>query len=203
MKFTLTYDGSLASNGKPRAKQAIREQIHPQLVELWDSHPTLKALRQQRHVAPHIAGLPFEPTLDANGNQRFLDVDLCEPVTKKQYQFLLLVRQRLALTCSLKIMFLRKEAPGRIYQGGDIDNRIKTLLDALAVPQHDEQVDRPTIVGMTHCLLEDDSLITGLDIHTHRLLGSNKTTTNEVRLIMEVDVQVTMPRVHNLKFLGG
>ena len=41
----------------------------------------------------------------------------------------------MALTCGLKILFLRKEGPGKlILQGGDIDNRLKTLLDALKMP---------------------------------------------------------------------
>jgi hypothetical protein len=41
------------------------------------------------------------------------------------------VRNSFALHCGLKVLFLRKEPPGKVYQGGDIDGRIKTLLDAL------------------------------------------------------------------------
>ena len=35
MKFTLTYDGELKSNGKPRDKWKIRNHLSPQLEELW------------------------------------------------------------------------------------------------------------------------------------------------------------------------
>ena len=55
------------------------------------------------------------------------DIDLLELVSCGERQFLPLVRERTALTCGLRIMFLRKENPGRVYQGGDLDNRLKTL----------------------------------------------------------------------------
>ena len=51
-----------------------------------------------------------------------------------------LVRESFALKCGLDILFLRQESPGKVYQGGDLDNRIKTLLDALSVPQAPEHV---------------------------------------------------------------
>jgi hypothetical protein len=38
-------------------------------------------------------------------------------------------------SCSIDILFLHRDAPGRIVRsGGDIDNRIKVLFDALRVP---------------------------------------------------------------------
>jgi len=37
--------------------------------------------------------------------------------------------------CGIRVLFLRREPPGRVYQGGDIDGRLKTPFDALAVPQ--------------------------------------------------------------------
>ncbi len=108
---------------------------------------------------------------------------------KRGLSFFPLVRERTALKCALKIAFLRTEEPGRIYQGGDIDNRLKTLLDALSVPQHDEQVVGN--LSPIYCLLEDDSLITRLEIQTHRLLGKPNATKHDVHLLIEVDVRVT------------
>ena len=202
MKFTLVYDGPLGANGNPRKKQVIREHIHPQLLELWNDHPTLKGLSRFPHFRAHIVGKSEQVLLPDGSFSDEPEIDLCEPVTKKGFEFLPLVRDRLGLKCALKIVFLRKEEPGGIYQRGDIDNRIKTLLDALTAPQHDEQVDHPTIAGPTYCLLEDDSLITGLEIQSQRLLGNQSANILNVRLNIEVDVRVTAPRLHNRMFLG-
>ena len=195
------------ANGNPTKKQAIREQFHPQLRELWDTHPSLLALKGRRFVPleENIGQLHYDhhhskkipeakPVTVARGGQRDVlvdQIDLCEPVIKRGLTFVPLVRERTALRCALKITFLRMEEPGRIYQGGDIDNRLKTLLDALAVPQHDEQVVGN--LSPVYCLLEDDSLISGLDIQTHRLLAKPNATKHDVHLLIEVDVRVTDP----------
>jgi hypothetical protein len=140
-------------------------------------------------------------TITRNGKDDEIDeFDLCEPIIKKGIEFHPLVRERTALKCALKIVFLRREEPGRIYQGGDIDNRLKTLLDALSVPQHDEQV--VGTMSPMYCLLEDDSLVTALDIQTQKLLSQPGTTKHYVHLLIEVDVRVTNPHAYNQMFLG-
>ena len=129
-------------------------------------------------------------------------LDLCEPIEKHGSWFLPVVRESFALHCGLKILFLRHEAPGKIYQGGDIDGRIKTLLDALSVPQHAEQIlDKSVQRNPIHCLIEDDSLISGLHVETERLLAPGNNTTNYVRLIIEVDVRVKRATIYNQSFL--
>jgi hypothetical protein len=50
MKFTLTFDGELPSNGDYRSKWEIRKQFHPQLEELWNTHPALRMARHNRWV---------------------------------------------------------------------------------------------------------------------------------------------------------
>ena len=83
-----------------------------------------------------------------------------------------LVRDTFALKCNLGITFLRKEDAGRVYQAGDLDNRLKTLFDALAVPVTDQVIsDDSSIADPIYCLLEDDALIMGINVQTHRLLA--------------------------------
>jgi hypothetical protein len=36
--------------------------------------------------------------------------------------------------CSLQILFLRHDPPGSVIHAGDLDNRVKTLIDALRMP---------------------------------------------------------------------
>src|SRR5262245_42553225 len=50
MRFTLTYDGELSSNDDFRKKWEIRNQIHPQLQELWNTNASLKRLERHRLV---------------------------------------------------------------------------------------------------------------------------------------------------------
>jgi hypothetical protein len=178
MRFTLTYDGSLpASANKPKNedKWRIRKDFHPQIIDLWASHPALRhielneryfpkehgaSLRQRHHTDPG----PLLPVEDRKTRAQGGDLDildLCESIEKHGAWFKPLVRQSFALHCGLKITFLRKEPPGNVYQGGDLDSRIKTLLDALAMPQHVEQVleKSSTRYAPIYCLLEDDSLV--------------------------------------------
>ena len=103
-----------------------------------DTHHTLDSW-----MAPHTTG-----GLD--------NIDLCAPVERGLWKFIPLIRNSLALRAGIRIIFLRKEAPGRVYQGGDMDNRLKTLFDALSVPNADQVVGEPTDNPDIYCLLEDD-----------------------------------------------
>jgi len=128
MKFTLTYDGELSSNGRPPKKWDIRAHISPQLEELWQIHPVLTRVFRQRYV-PLWGGLVTEhhhsqdeemlprPSVGADVPN---SINVCEPIQAGGWTFVPLVRNSLALQCALKITFLRKEQPGKVYQGGDL-----------------------------------------------------------------------------------
>jgi hypothetical protein len=73
----------------------------------------------------------------------------------------------------LEILFLRPDRPGGLVWAGDIDNRLKTLLDALRIPEATENYSKRTpSAGEVpfFCLLEDDKLITKVSVETDRLL---------------------------------
>jgi len=62
---------------------------------------------------------------------------------------------------------------------------MKTLIDALTMPQHIEQVLEKTTTTKfepLYCLLEDDSMISGLKIESERLLGDYSQTADFVKL---------------------
>jgi hypothetical protein len=207
MKFTLTYDGELRANGNPRHKWEIRQQISPQLVELWNVSPPLQWLRKNKLV-PLREGflIPFlHHTADRTDYSELSPregwLDVCTLIEVKGRHFLPLIRDSLLLHCGLKILFLRKEEPGRlIQQGGDLDNRLKTLFDALSMLNEEQVVDAGE--GPIYCLLENDRLISGCSIETQRLLSKPNASVNEVRLVVEVDVRVSQARAYNQPFLG-
>ena len=105
--------------------------------------------------------------------------------------------------CGIRVLFLRREPPGRVYQGGDIDGRLKTPFDALAVPQENAINEQQQVPDNRtfYCLLEDDALITAIDVKSEQLLGSAGDPSH-VRLAIEVDVRVAHPRSYNSIFSG-
>ncbi|HZO42622.1 MAG TPA: hypothetical protein VFE97_25630 [Methylomirabilota bacterium] len=53
-----------------------------------------------------------------------------------EFWFVPLISQRAGLIVELDVLFLRPQLPGAVVSsGGDLDNRIKTLLDALRIPE--------------------------------------------------------------------
>lgn len=156
MEFTLYYRGTLRANGRAKDKHELRKHFHKQLSVLWTQKP-LKAFSKNLLNESYPCNL-----LRKVGN----------------FSFAPLVAERIALIAELYISLLRPESPGAIItQSGDIDNRLKTLLDALRMPKSPEEIPQDTAVGINEnpffCLLEDDNLITRISVTTDRLLESN------------------------------
>jgi hypothetical protein len=169
--FRLTYDGPLlkaASFGNMRRdeKHKIRRAFHVQLANLWDRKDILRDQMKK-----------FET--EQFGEHSIQVMSVLKEAEKKykrgKYTCFPIIRSDLHLVCYLDILFLRPEEPGALVEsGGDLDNRIKTLFDALRLPQDDneaqgyepEMFEKPLFL----CLLEDDKLITGFRITTDRLL---------------------------------
>lgn len=212
MKFTLIYDGELKANSPKQKKWDIRKTLAPQLEQLWRVSGTLADLKASRYATTGL-GYVFEMHHDnpyPRVPEDFLKegkppsgwIDLLSEVTVGDRKFLPLIRNSLGLKCGLKIIFLRQEEPGKLYQGGDIDNRLKTLFDSLSVPKPEQLIDDPTAPDPLHCLLEDDGLISGVSVETHRLLERPNGSIHEVKLIIEVDVRIAKARNYNQPLWG-
>jgi len=68
---------------------------------------------------------------------------------------------------------------------GDIDNRLKTLLDSLSIPSvqqlpRDPETDSDVRL---YCLLEDDRLVTRVDVRNDRLLTVSDHSRDTIVLI--------------------
>ena len=213
MNFYLVYRGKLpasANKSKPNDVRSIRDAFHPQLKCLWETNAALKRLRWTARVPENPAGFlscaesPFEPDCEPPRELPSGYKDLCEPVTKSGRMYHPLVRKSLDLNCSLNIMFLRQEDPGAlVLQGGDLDGRIKTLFDALRVPHGEAEERHPQAQDPTYCLMESDSLISGFQVSTGRLLISETEHPNEVHLVIQVTVRVLKLGAWNACLVGG
>jgi hypothetical protein len=108
--------------------------------------------------------------------------------------------------CHLALRIGRGMRPGSIvFSGGDLDGRLKTLFDALAVPKDDHQVAAEHVEQTEYlCLLSDDSLITGLSIESYQLLDvSPDSGDNHVDLNINVTITATTPMIGTLGLLFG
>ena len=189
MQFRLIYEGKLPASGaetQRRQKHEIRRAMHRQLLELWRNHPFLKRFAEGR-VPKNF------PDLSETVSTMYR---MAENFARCGFRFLPLIRNSFGVACSLDILFLRRDEPGQLVRsGGDIDNRIKVLFDALRMPQecaevrgfHPEADEDPFL-----CLLEDDRLITEFKVTTDRLLlpiGGGDV--NDVHLIIHTEALVT------------
>lgn len=225
LRFRITYAGELKAAGKkPRAeeKDAIRRYVSSQLAELWQLHPVFRGyglVYQMPRESPIVnyGGGDFssfgtnhhyyrERSVRIDDYQPHIMSGLNEPLDVSGRKYIPLVRSNFALTCGLDILFLRKQGAGAlIAEGGDLDNRIKTLFDGLRVPKPDEISQPPSqqeAEELTFCLLEDDALITDFSVRADRLLTHPGATESEVLLVIDVVVRVSHLTSNNLGFLS-
>jgi len=176
MRFRLTYRGPLRSNGSPQNKHDIRMQLSPQVQDL----STIEPLRSWSscYGSEPVKDDPFAPR----------DI---EGIT-----FIPVVFEDLSLVARLDILFLRPEEPGRVItQGGDLDNRVKTLLDGLRVPKPGEIPPGSNHPDPVWCVLEDDALVTEFSVRSDRLLSPQ--SIDEVLLIITVTVGASRQVIAN------
>jgi hypothetical protein len=208
MRFHLVYQGDLSSSGnsspKPGGVLQIRRELSKQLAVLWQTHNSLKVLAQDgviRRSATNRMGhnlTPRELVAKYPEEYEYLGGEMA--VGSKRYTPL--VRESLSLACGLKVLFLRKQDPGQLVtQGGDIDNRIKTLLDALRMPDRAEQDKTPPQEDHLYCLMQSDALVADLAVSTDRLLFPQTNGHHEVHLIIEVEIHVLQVGPHNVCLL--
>ena len=182
MEFTLRYRGPLRSNAGPDQKHEIRKQIHQQLDVLWQQTPLIEHRRY------------------FDGSRPDEDINLTAKVG--EFSFVPLVSSKLFLVCGLEIVMLRPEPPGRIItQGGDLDNRLKTLFDALRFPKNGAEIPRGASPAINEefffCLLEDDNLITSVAVRADQLLDSTAAP-NDVDIFIRVSTKPTRSCFANL-----
>jgi hypothetical protein len=182
-----------SGNGNPRAahKHAIRRKLHPQLQRLWAVNAWLS----------HLKTLRF-PNFETAISGQILDNpawSMCETyldLVAGNFQsngrtWVPLVGENMGLTCGVDILFLRPGARGGVINVGDIDGRLKTLFDALAIPRSgsglgEVEPDQPTFV-----LLSDDRHIARATVETDELLEptSPEAGQNDSRVVITVNIK--------------
>jgi len=191
MDFVLRYRGPLASNGDRDDKHRIRLALHPQLQEMC------------RIFKPfELALTPNLPEVVLEGRQaKAPERCFFFWVRVGGIRVMPLINRTRTLECGLDVAILRREGPGAIFgSGGDLDNRLKTLFDALRMPLQASELPAGCGGDDLYCLLEDDSLISRVSVTAHRLLEPPTTghRDTDVDLWIHAGVQSTSPMWGNL-----
>lgn len=147
LEFRLVYQGLLPSAGNSSQKQGIRRYLHRQLYNVWRTKHPLKGREKTITVTDQYVRWGID--------------DMANRYALNGKRYLPIVSEELALTCELDILMLRRDL-GTVLASGDLDNRIKTLLDALRLPKHGENSDGDE--DPLYCLLEDDKLVSQLRV---------------------------------------
>lgn len=189
MRFTLTYQGPLktSSGGSAQHKHDIRRALHPQLRALWGFEPL-------SNVKDNWVEQLTAPGQSERGAAR-------REVAGRQ--FVVLVRQDLKLVAELDVLLLRPDRPGSILQHADIDNRLKVLFDALRRPDKPQELPscwEPTADELPlYCLLDDDRLITRVNVEADRLLAPS--SADDVSLFIRVGIRASSPTYASLQII--
>jgi hypothetical protein len=222
MRFRLTYEGELRASQRdpergqrnPMAehKQSIRKVFHRQLKHLWQTNKFLG-----EHVVDSTWASKFAVPANQVGivaawgggpePERFpLSEALANIYRENGYRFVPLVREEFSLLCSLDILFLRRDFAAGVLSAGDLDNRIKTLIDALRKPNNPNELrgNETPAAGEDpfFCLLEDDDLVTALSVETDILLDppDGDAGQSQVKLVISVELKPSHVTMFNLSF---
>lgn len=195
LEFFLTYEGELRAHRPNQALRnrthhlhSIRRHFHKQIGALVDKHPFVAGAAKDG-VHPDVAVGRYE---------------------REGFSFRALVTERNNLLCKLDIVMLRNAR--KAHPHADMDNRIKTLFDALRLPKDAQELGSASSEGQVkpandetpfYVLLEDDGLITHLRVGTGILLDPVPDVSEDdaVRLMIGVTIRPYAANSYNHKWL--
>ena len=191
MDFRLTYAGPLLAHqdGAPLPNRTahvhqLRQCFHKQLKVLWAEHPIMQQVAREGTSVSLYVGSGAPP--------------LNEVFKHDGFNWLPMATKANGLICKVDILMLRQGQPGRVTY--DIDNRLKTVFDALRKANGpDELGERASggriVAGVDEdpffVLLEEDSLVTHVSVTADSLLEAVPHTRREnaVRLVIHATIR--------------
>jgi len=196
MKFKLIYYGELLINPKRRTNHLheIRSVLSPQLKRLTEISPYTEIREKLMSRGTGIREV---------GGVRFFPI----------------ITPELDLLAEIDVQIMHPEILDTPH--ADIDNRMKTLLDALKRPQNANEVAEATVKAIQgkkdntiFTLLDDDHLVTKLTINTSHLLAepcggllrtkrkkSDTAFDHRLLLIISVNIRASRGTIDNLSVI--
>jgi hypothetical protein len=144
--LTLVYQGPLKSNGKAEHKAIVREQFSRQLRPIYERDILRDNVRNyvKQNCVKEVAVAKFTS----------------------------LANKVFGLHARIDVTMLSIDNAGIFSAAqGDIDNRLKTLFDALSIPPESQASSvKSPLPDLTVCLVEDDRLIRDVRVRVGELL---------------------------------
>jgi hypothetical protein len=177
MEFRLLYQGELPSSGNkghPKEKHEIRRAFHPQLRRLWKQRQNLRLYAFQwfsRNIQRTGVADPGPDKPELRLELGFQEMG--RNWSKAGYDLVPLVIPEFAPQCSLDILLLRPDSRTIFSDMADLDGQVKTILDALRMPDSREETGEADPEEDEHplfCLLQNDKLISEVKITADQLL---------------------------------
>jgi hypothetical protein len=168
VEFILNYRGALrATQRDPRPGSKIKA-AHWELKHQMrkDFH---RQLKRQWQITPFLVERQHPPT----DTKPYHIGRLADEFRQPPWRFVPLVTGRLQLFTSITILLQRLDSASSSVWSGDIDNRIKTIIDALEVPNDNDNyasLSPKASEDPFFCLLEDDKYLNNVSVETNTLL---------------------------------
>jgi hypothetical protein len=217
MEFRLLFEGLVrptGNKGHPAETHTIRKVFHPQLRRLWESRPGLRqlaelySLKDPNFTAPYAGMSGYGPEDEANRVRCGLEL-MGKNWNRSGFNCVPLVTRNLDATCSLDVLLLRPgpQMTRHVLSQGDIDGQLKTIIDALRIPESSNETGNstPDTDEMPFfCLLEDDRLVSEVRVTADELLslpGKPDVDPNDAHVVIRVRVTHRHPRTFD-NYLG-
>ena len=126
-----------------------------------------------------------------------------EAWNRNGYEFFPLAPFSSQCSASLKIRILDRQQRGYLIgSGGDIDNRLKTILDALRIPNEgtDMKGIAPGNQNKVYTLLEDDRQVSSLSVEISRWMVDGPS--DEVLVIIDIETHEEQTTYKSIDVLG-
>jgi hypothetical protein len=154
------------------------------LKKLWNDHPVLQQIKRDGSSVELYVGRGAPPL-----NQIF---------RHDGFNWLPMVTSANGLICKIDVLMLREGQPGHVLF--DMDNRLKTLFDALRKAGSPEELGASASSGIItprpdedpfYVVLEDDRLITHLSVTSDTLLEPVPHVPQDeaVRLVLDITIR--------------
>ena len=185
MKFRLTYEGEIPSgqSSPGQAKVEMRKSFHNQLERLWERTNFLKNATTTSASKPEsqvqvraLSGGSLYSGLGTLGDKSLPYNEAIGNLYRQNgYRFVPIAREDAGLRCGLDILFLRSDGFHSPVTAGDLDNRVKTIIDALKRPKNANELKDYSGEddSLFYVLLDDDDLLDALTVETGELLSPN------------------------------
>jgi hypothetical protein len=223
MHFRLTYQGPLRptqpqdkcrpeKESLAQHKHKVRRHFHEQLKDWWRFNRFLASYKADTLEDYSLSPVEQSGRWDDGPSVNALPLSelVARQYVENGFRFAPLVTERASLTCSLDILVLRRDHPANgVLSAGDLDNRVKTIVDCLTKPRGAGQLGGAVPQDGENpffCLLEDDRLVTGLTVESDLLISSSSHKDGsddflrEVELVVSVEVKPYHITMFNLGF---